>query len=229
MTHRFLLPLTLIALVACNGEGKDEDTGETDDTQPTDDTPDETGGDTDETDLPPPMPRGSDAPPTLGTQIDRAGRPAISTALVQTFGTAMDRDMARVDYNRSDLADGGDFRADFIASLAIYDGLDTVCGDQLVADLGTERYGFLADVLTDDQLYVLTTTGTCGVYLGLEGEIVGELEAGEGGCGGRMPGEDVIERSYSVLASGLLAGIDDGIPADDVAPSTTFPFLVAPE
>lgn len=227
MTHRFLLPLTLLALAACDPDGKDPATGETDDPTPTDDTPDETGGETDETD-PPASPRGADAPPALGAQIDRAGRPAISTALVQTFGDPTDRDPARVDYNQSDLADGGDFRGDFIASLGIYDGLDAVCGNQLVADLGTERYGFLADVLTDDQLYVLTTTGTCGVYLGLEGEIVGALDAGEGGCGGRMPGKDVIERSYSVLAANVLTGIDDGIADDDVAPSTSFPFLVAP-
>ena len=113
--------------------------------------------------------------------------------------------------------------------MAILDSLDEVCGNQLIADADpTERYGALADVLIDDQLYVNSDSGTCGVYLGLEAEVVGAVAAGVGGCGGRTPDDDVIERSYSVLAAGILAGVDDTITANDKTNPSVFPYLADP-
>ena len=114
------------------------------------------------------------------------------------------------------------------ASLAILDGLDENCENQLLSDATDPRYATLASILADDRLYVLSTVGECGVYLGLEGEIAGALEPGDGKCGGRSPDDDVIERSYSVLAAGLLAGVDDSITENDKENSNEFPFLALP-
>lgn len=177
------------------------------------------------------MPRGEDNPPTPGAQIDRTGRPAISTALIEAFNPdSTAAGMVKDAYNQAAPAQWGEFADEIEFSLAVLDGLDENCGNQLVADGDpNDRYSFLAGVLADDQLYVLTTTGTCGTYLGLEGEITGALTAGMGGCGGRTPADDIIERSYSVLALGALAGFDDTITADDGAQTTTFPFLGPPQ
>lgn len=171
------------------------------------------------------------AVPQLGTQIDRAGRPAISTALVETFnGDSAAKGVARDTYNAAAESDWASFSSVFTPSLAILDALDGNCGNQLLAaavDDGT-RYDALAGILADDQLYVNSAAGECGVYLGLEAEIVGAIPAGDGKCGGRTLGDDIIDRSYSVLAAGILTGVDDTIAADDCPPSESFPFLCAP-
>ena len=74
-------------------------------------------------------------------------------------------------------------------------------------------------------------SGTCdgGVYFGVEAETLAILGAGEGGCGGRDPNNDVIDRSYSVLAAGILTGVDDTITGDSATHDPDlFPFLAAP-
>ncbi|MEM6789661.1 MAG: hypothetical protein AAF715_19235 [Myxococcota bacterium] len=176
------------------------------------------------------MPRGENNPPTPGTQIDRTGRPAISTALIEAFNPdAATANATKDAYNQAGPDDWSSFADEIEFSLAVLDGLDEDCGNQLVADQDpADRYSFLAGVLADDQLYVLSSSGTCGTYLGLEAEIVGAVPAGAGGCGGRTPADDVIERSYSVLALGALNGFDDTIAADDGVQTDTFPFLGAP-
>lgn len=168
--------------------------------------------------------------PALAAQIDRAGRVAISTATIETFqadeqivGTEKDA------YNAAGPEDWSGYIPQMMTSLAILDSLDAACGNQLLADAGETRYEALATVLADDRLWVNSETGTCGVYLGVEAEAIGAVPAGMGGCGGRTPADDVIERNYSVLAAGILAGIDDGVPADDGNATEAFPFLGAPE
>lgn len=176
-------------------------------------------------------PLGADAQPALGAQIDRAGRPAISTALIATFAsTLQERNEARDRYNQAAPATWASFEPEVTTSLGILDALNGVCGDQLLAeDSGASRYDALAGVLLDDRLYVNSASGTCGVYLGLEGEAVGALTEGMGGCGGRTPNEDVVERSFSVLAAGTLTGIDDLVTGDDGNHSVdVFPFLAGP-
>lgn len=178
---------------------------------------------------------GTPAAPTLGTQIDGNGRPAINTALVATFnGDSVSKGASKDAYNAAGPAEWPDFKEQFKASLGILDSLDTICGNQLLADDEDPngRYDALAGVLVDDRLYVNSDSGTCGVYLGVEAEAIEAVGAGEGGCGGRSLDDDVIERSYSILATGALGGemgVDDTITANDVANSTTFPFLAAPQ
>jgi hypothetical protein len=84
-------------------------------------------------------------------------------------------------------------------------------------------------VLADDELYVDTGVGTCGQYLAVELETLGALPAGTD-CGGRTPLENTIDTTYSLLATGMLSGVTNGIPmdGDGVASLTTFPFLADP-
>lgn len=172
------------------------------------------------------------APPALGTQIDRMGRAGVNTALTAPF----DLDTARKgqvqdSYNAaSNPAQWGSLFASRIAgNLAILDSLDTVCGNQLLAGPAAVagRYGTLASVLADDQIYVNSSSGTCNVYLAVEANAVGITNSD---CGGRTPNVDTIDRTYSVLAAGALSGVTDGVDgdADATHSSSAFPFLAGP-
>lgn len=176
-----------------------------------------------------PSARGKGNPPRLGDRIDRAGRPAITAALVGTFDADPDDTIRdRAAYNAAGLGNVI-FLPTIEASLGVLDGLDGKCGNQLLAGPGADRYAPLANVLLDDQLYVHSELRG-SVYLGLEAEFVNAVEAGQGAAGGREPGDDVIARSYSVLAAGALSGIDDGVAADDATHNPdVFPFLAAPQ
>lgn len=171
-------------------------------------------------------------PPDLGERIDRAGRPAITAALISTFNP-QGRATVRDAYNRSGQLNE-DFRETIEQSLAVLDGLDERCGNQLLGDRAPEnapRYSPLATVLLDDQLYVHSNrVGAPSIYLGLEAESVIGAAAISGGGGGRTPGYDVIARSYSVLAAGALSGVDDGVDRDDEThDANVFPFLAEPQ
>jgi len=170
--------------------------------------------------------------PTPGAMIDRMGRPAINTALNNTFnadtaatGTAKDN------YNKAAVTAWSGNSTEFAKNLAILDGLDTNCGNQLLA--GTTavagRYNTLAGVLADDKLYVNTASTTCGQYLAVEANAVNAVPNND--CGGRTLTYDVIDTSYSVLAAGALTGVGDDIASDsdgNIQSNTAFPFLAAP-
>jgi len=172
-------------------------------------------------------------------QIDRMGRPAINTALTQTFNPdSVERNARKDEYNaEDDIPTWSDFVPDFAAALAILDSLDTDssaqtgCGTQLAIGAPTEpggdtRYDALAGVLADDQLYIDSTTNVCVAYLGVEAETLMVVE--EGGCGGRTPEYDVIDATYSVLVAGLLAGVGDGVDENAEGFLANFPFLAPP-
>ncbi len=179
------------------------------------------------------MARGRDNPPALGVQIDRMGRAAITTATVGTFmADGPERDALKDGYNAN-----GDrntwtatYREPIAAAIAILDGADTVCGNQLGYDASggvASAYGFLATILADDRLVIDSSTGACPEYLGYEAEVLGVVP--EGGCGGRTPNHDVADRSYSVLINGSLGDLGDGVDGDNVThDEDTFPFLAAP-
>lgn len=171
--------------------------------------------------------------PALGTQIDRFGRPAINTALNKTFETdATKKDMGKDEYNAN--SDPSTWAAKYVpefeANLAILDSLDTVCGNQLLADKSKNdpsRYATLAGVLVDDRLYVKLEATACTTYLGVEADAVGVKNDD---CGGRTLAYDVIDASYTALATGALDGsVGDKIPISDPAKGTTFPYLAAPQ
>jgi hypothetical protein len=86
-------------------------------------------------------------------------------------------------------------------------------------------------VLADDRLYLNTKVGdsgalTCGQYLAVEANATGIVPNQD--CGGRTLAYDVIDTTYSALAAGVLSGVTDGV-ASDGKPTTTFPFLAAPQ
>jgi hypothetical protein len=174
--------------------------------------------------------KGNQPTPVGGDRIDRAGRPAISAALISTFNPdAREADLER--YNTS-----GNGNRDFIpimaSSLAILDGLDLECGNQLAFDGDLANpYVPLATALDDDQIYVQSDReGAGSAYLGVEGEALGVLMRGQGSGGGRVPGDDVVLRSYSVLVAGQLNGYDDLVESDDAEHDIdVFPFVAAPQ
>jgi hypothetical protein len=196
------------------------------------------------------------APPMLGAQIDRVGRPAITTALIGAFAADPAKTAIRTAYNQATdpatwkstvVQAGVTIEAELKNNLAVWDAFDTGmsvtgagCGNVMhyTGPPGPMSYQFMADVLSDDELHVDTSRAACTVYFALE------LEYLSGGtflhmtCGGRMPSRNVIDMTYSILAAGS-NGLDG--PAGDFAPKlhgslsphadakdTTFPFLGAP-
>ena len=169
------------------------------------------------------------APPKLGVAIDRVGRPAILTALVSVFEISTIRGDNRDAYNAARREDWIMFTDNIRDNLALYDGLDGQCGNQLAADLsltGPFRYNTLASVLTDDRLYVNTTSNSCSQYLGVELDVTNLAKNSE--CGGRTPTNDVIDVSYSAIINDLSFFVTDGVSSDNVVQSLDFfPFLAA--
>ena len=168
-------------------------------------------------------------PPALGAQIDRVGRPAISSLLIGTFATEPTRTAVKDAYRQaSDPATWKDtmlrpnvsIRQELEANLAVFDALDAGlppvpsqppfgCRNafRYTTPTGAASYQAAADLFADDELYVDTSRPTCNVFLALE------LDYGTGGgythttCGGRMPTHDAIDMMYSVLAAGAY-GVD---------------------
>lgn len=171
----------------------------------------------------------SDAPAALvlGPMIDRVGRPGVAEALLEPFGDATLHHMiVSSGYSLDDPERWpAALSAPIARSLAVYDALDGVCGNQLLAaGDGPDRYDALANLLADDRLWIDTRVGTCRRYLAVEAEAAGLAAADD--CGGRTPEMDVIDTTYSFLATGMPDGVTDGIAADpDGAPSTDFPFV----
>jgi hypothetical protein len=151
--------------------------------------------------------------------------------LISTFNP--DSRTADLDrYNKS-----GNANRDFVpimeTSLAVLDGLDEICGNQLAAGPEAEpgRYQALATALDDDQLYLFSDReGAGSVYLGVEAEALELVSEGQGSGGGRVPADDVVRRSYSVLVNGSFGDVDDLVPSDDAEHDiNTFPFLAEPQ
>ncbi len=171
-------------------------------------------------------------PPTLGAQIDRKGRPAINTAGNNVFNKNPEqKDQAKDAYNaEDDSTKWAAFVPEVQKNLAILDALDTICGNQLLADMtktDPSRYAGLAGVLVDDRLYVNTEGKTCTGYLSVEANFLGVKNED---CGGRRMSYDVIDVSYTILASGKLdASIGDDVPISDAAKSEVFPHMIDPK
>jgi hypothetical protein len=170
--------------------------------------------------------------PKLGAQVDRMARPAINTAANQTFNTNPEQaDQGKDGWNaNADPSTWNQYIEEIQTNLAILDSLDTVCGNQLLADaakMDPSRYATLATVLSDDRLYVNIDGATCTTYLAVEANAVGVMN---NDCGGRRLSYDVIDVSYTILASGMLdASIGDTIPISDAAKGENFPHLNPPQ
>ena len=167
------------------------------------------------------------APPSLGRQVDRIGRAAVSTTLVAAFADDEGRALALDAYNEAARSDGSEFAAEIRANLAIYDGLDGQCSNQLLAsteDASPERYAALSGLLADDRLIVDATEGACEAYFNVELSQAGLT--GLKDCGGRTPLHDVVDLSYTLFAGDPMTPISDGVAEDSVTASLdVFPVL----
>jgi hypothetical protein len=184
------------------------------------------------------------APPTLGTLIDRMGRPAVNTALNHVFDPACAapnlctaKDTYNTDGTPSDW--NTNWAPQFYQNLAIFDALDTVCGNQAGYNamlLGTTypAYTALAGVLAQDALWVNTSSTTCNQYLAVELATLSGTAPTD--CGGRTLTENTIDETYNLLAgtyapnpdAGTFGPATNGITAPASAPSATFPYFAAP-
>jgi hypothetical protein len=173
---------------------------------------------------------GPPAPPTLGAQIDRMGRPAINTATNHAFDANLTtKDAAKNAWNQNSNPSTwvSTFKAEIAANLGILDSLDNVCGNQLFAnmsaDAGATRYATFAGVLADDRLWVKTDATACTTYLAVEANATGVVVNSD--CGGRVPSYDVLKVTYSAVAIGALSGVTDGVTSLAKSKITTFPYL----
>jgi len=183
------------------------------------------------------------AAPKLGTQIDRMGRPAINTAATNPFDLMLPsggKDATKDAYNKD--SDPTKWVANWKniirVNIAIFDGADTVCGNQLAADMtktDPTRYDTLATVLADDRLWINTKNTMCQLYLGVEANALG-VPGTATQCGGRTLTESTIDETYTALVVGLggfkmdgTFAVTAGVPKDpDGMQSMTFPFLASP-
>jgi hypothetical protein len=168
------------------------------------------------------------------------GRPAINTALTGPFdptctkATCPPKDAYNANHDPTTWS--ADYAAGFAGNLAIFDSLDTVCGNQpaYTPPATKTSYGTLASVLANDVLWLNTGTTTCVQYLGVELKTLGAITAVD--CGGRTPAENTVDLTYNIVAGTLdptklptTSGIaTNGITAPASPPSATFPYLAAP-
>ena len=182
---------------------------------------------------------GIPAVPALGTQIDRMGRAAVNTALNNEFGSVggnaammasagMAKDRYNFDRNPSDWPTN--WVPTIEQSLAVFDGLDGVCGNQLAfGALGNPGYATLATVLANDTIWLNTASATCTTYLAVEANALGVTNTD---CGGRGLLYNTIDVTFNALAGTLSftnppGPVTNGITMPTSPPSTTFPFLAA--
>jgi hypothetical protein len=180
---------------------------------------------------------GPPAPPTLGAQIDRIGRPAINTALNHGFdGDASTAGAAKDTYNADKTPSGwvAAYQQEMSNNLGILDSLDLTadgggCGNQAFAqdDAGANRYATLSGVLAGDMLWLNTAGTTCSQYLAVELNATGALPNTD--CGGRRISDDVMGTTYSVVSGVGFTGLTSGVNAIPAKTNgTTFPYLATP-
>lgn len=167
---------------------------------------------------------------TSARRFDRLGRPLSKNSLV---GLRDDSGVLRDQWNRLTPAESGRFVAVLEKSLGFYDGLDGLCGNQILADrhhASVHRYRRLAALLADDRLWVNAASHTCTQFFAVElANLAGRKDL-RGDCGGRTPAYDASNVWRSLLVRGTTVGIDDGLHQDEHEPSSTkFPFLAPPD
>ena len=170
---------------------------------------------------------------TSARRFDRLGRPLSKNALIGFTDPNGTDDRLKDRWNRLTPAESGRFAGDMEKSLAFYDGLDGVCGNQILADkkvASVQRYRRLATLLSDDRLWVNAASHICTQFFAVElANLAGRKDL-RGDCGGRTPRYDASNVWRSLLVQGTTAGIDDGLHRDEHEPSATeFPFLAPPD
>jgi len=163
-------------------------------------------------------------------QIDRAARPLTGNALLGTIASDAEQDRMKEAYNAASPADGAAFVAEIEKGLALYDGFDGQCGNQLLAGPKVEphRYLALARLLADDRQWVNSASKACAQLFAVEMAALAGRPTG-GDCGGRAPSYSAVNVYRSLLVDGTNTSIDDGLSHDEQPVSdTAFPFLSPP-
>jgi hypothetical protein len=177
---------------------------------------------------------GSTASPTR--QIDRMGRPFVGNTLLgaapfsndQASGDLRDR------YDAATPATSEAYGPMMEKSLALHDGMDGKCGNQVLAGKDADqstRYRALARVFADDRLWVNSASHLCTQFFAVElASLAGRKEYALD-CGGRAPTYDTPNMWRSLLIDGATDGVHwDGLSQDEhQASATVFPFLAPPD
>ncbi len=170
---------------------------------------------------------------SAASQLNREGRPLSANALLGLLKPDHVADAIKEEYNALTPSMSTKFIAEFERAVAIYDGFDGQCGNQLLAGPASEpatRYRALATVLADDRLWINSASSTCTQLFAVElASLVGR-SAFASDCGGRTPLYDAANVWRSLLVDGTTHGVDDGLHHDERDHSaTTFPFLAPPD
>lgn len=141
-------------------------------------------------------------------QIDRMGRPAVNTALIDLLEDTGLKDA----YNRAeDPAAWSMFTGEIQANLEALDTLDGETGNTVLPPAD------LAPVLADDRLVVDASIAECDAYLAVELGV-------EGQCGGRTLSRDVIDDTFGAVVG---PGVSDFVGfSSDLRDD--FPFVAPP-
>jgi hypothetical protein len=170
---------------------------------------------------------------TQDKQLDRMGRPLTANALLGTLAPEAVSDDLKERYNKVTPATAAQFVPEIEKGLALYDGFDGNCGNQLLVERSAPpalRYRKLAALLADDRLWINSTATTCTQFFAVELVSLVAEEPLRNDCGGRTPNYDAIDVYRSLLANGTTQSIDDGVDHDEHEHSTSvFPFLAPPD
>ena len=168
-------------------------------------------------------------------QLDRMARPFVGNTLLGSapFSTDDASGVERERYNGASPSTGAPYVARIEKSLALHDGLDGQCGNQLLAAKGADpstRYLQLARVFVDDRVWVNSASHVCTQFFAVELASLDGRKAASLDCGGRSPVYDTPNLWRSLLVDGATDSVTDGLHADEHPPSAeAFPFLAPPD
>lgn len=151
------------------------------------------------------------------SQIDRMGRPAVNTALIDPYSTTSDPALKDVYNTTEDRSDWGIFVPEIQDNLEFFDSLDLVNGNTAFAPAD------LAPVIADDRLLLDTQLASCLNYLAVEVTLLGVFT---GQCGGRALAHDVIDNTFALVIG---APVSDNVDDSDNVYLDVFPFVGEPQ
>jgi Domain of unknown function (DUF4331) len=170
---------------------------------------------------------------TSEKQLNRVGRPLTKNALLGLFAPDEVGDKLKEEWNIAIPATSARFIPAIEKGLALYDGFDGKCGNQLLAKpnaVPSIRYRALATLLADDRLWVNSASSVCTQLMAVELSHLTHRSSWKSDCGGRTPNYNASNVWRSLLVNGTTVGFDDGLDHDDHEHSATvFPFLAPPD
>jgi hypothetical protein len=150
-------------------------------------------------------------------------------SLLGTFASSAVANGMKEDWNSETPGRSSRFAPLIAQGLAYYDGFDGICGDQWLANASfsdQRRYQTLSALLADDRLWINSNARSCRTLFAVERAALGGEDTLGADCGGRAPSYDSANAYRSLLVSGRIGAIDDGVHSDDHAHSdSVFPYI----